>query len=529
MLEEEARMWRFTSTIRLLALLSLAACNGVIGTTDVEEQGGPTNDSFGSGSSPGTSSTNTTTIAARVVRLGLDEYANSIIAMFPNAGAVTAGFVSQSDARQAVYTRSDHQVVSELLAQDLSKAADAIASTAVQKIDTLLPCKPATAGEDACAKQFIDAFAPQAYRRPLGDDEKLSIFNLYKGTQSKAGFAAGIEDVISGVLQSAGFLYRTELGAQAANGVAQLEAHEIASELSYLILAGPPDRPLLSLADQNALSDPAAREAEARRLLALPGARSQFVRFVTEWTEMDRLSSSTKDPTVYAGFTDATKSTMLASAQQFVEQVLYGKDSSFRTLMTARLTDPARPGILTQSAFLAALSDKDQSSPVKRGAFVRRHALCEDLPPPPSNLMIVVPAPTSGQTTRERFGLHSASATCSACHSRIDPLGFALEAFDGVGAYRTTDDGKTVDASGQLVTESTNNDGPFTDAASFAERLAGSAQAQACMRRELFRFMSWQNGEGTEARFLAEETTDNMFEALVTFVRSDLFVTRGAK
>jgi len=244
---------------------------------------------------------------------------------------------------------------------------------------------------------------------------------------------------------------------------------------------------------------------------------------------MDRLSSSTKDPTVYAGFTDATKSTMLASAQQFVEQVLYGKDSSFRTLMTARLTDPARPGILTQSAFLAALSDKDQSSPVKRGAFVRRHALCEDLPPPPSNLMIVVPAPTSGQTTRERFGLHSASATCSACHSRIDPLGFALEAFDGVGAYRTTDDGKTVDASGQLVTESTNNDGPFTDAASFAERLAGSAQAQACMRRELFRFMSWQNGEGTEARFLAEATTDNMFEALVTFVRSDLFVTRGAK
>ena len=70
-----------------------------------------------------------------------------------------------------------------------------------------------------CAKQFIDAFAPQAYRRPLGDDEKLSIFNLYKGTQSKAGFAAGIEDVISGVLQSAGFLYRTELGAVAADGV----------------------------------------------------------------------------------------------------------------------------------------------------------------------------------------------------------------------------------------------------------------------------------------------------------------------
>src|SRR6185295_14135553 len=101
-------------------------------------------------------------------------------------------------------------------------------------------------------------FAPQAYRRPLTDDEKLAIFNLYKTAQSKSGFAAGIEDVISGVLQSAGFLYRTELGTATQGGVARLASHEIASELSYLILAGPPDKTLLGIADQNGLADAAS-------------------------------------------------------------------------------------------------------------------------------------------------------------------------------------------------------------------------------------------------------------------------------
>ena len=147
-------------------------------------------------------------------------------------------------------------------------------------------------------------------------------------------------------------------------------------------------------------------------------------------------------------------------------------------------------------------------------------------PAAPPDLVLVPPEHDETRTTRQRFERHSESPTCATCHAQIDPLGFAFEHYDGVGVYRSTDAGQPVDASGVLTTQSQDADGPFADAPTFLARLASSQQAQECLRREFFRFMSMQSGEETEAAFLTEVTVDDLEEALIRFVASDLFTVR---
>ena len=178
-------------------------------------------------------------LPARIVRLGLGEYERSVVALLDHGQGVVGGFVAASDARQSGYTRADSQVVGNMLAQDLFDAAEDLAAQAVADIGTILPCDPVALGEDECAREFIDTFGASAYRRPLTDEEATAIFGLYTRSRDVGGFEAGIEDVIAAVLQSASFLYRTELGPDGPGQNVRLDDFEAAAELSYLVTVVP--------------------------------------------------------------------------------------------------------------------------------------------------------------------------------------------------------------------------------------------------------------------------------------------------
>jgi hypothetical protein len=146
-----------------------------------------------------------------------------------------------------------------------------------------------------------------------------------------------------------------------------------------------------------------------------------------------------------------------------------------------------RSGLLTQASVLAVHADTQQTSPVKRGAFVRVHLLCQDLPPPPANANVMPPKPDPNVPTRVRFEQHRNDPACSGCHTLIDPLGFAFEGYDAIGKWRTTEAGVAVDASGD-ITGTRDANGPLTGALDLGRRLEGSSQARECVARQWFRF-----------------------------------------
>jgi hypothetical protein len=206
---------------------------------------------------------------------------------------------------------------------------------------------------------------------------------------------------------------------------------------------------------------------------------------------------------------------MLAETNQFTDYVVRQGDGLHGTLFTSNVgfpdgalfdvygaTRPAsyaagtpvplnqseRAGILTQAAFLARHSHRDQTSPVHRGLVVRENLLCQPIEPPPPDVANVPPPPSAATSTRERFAQHSSDDTCAGCHISMDPIGLGFEHYDALGAYRTIDGLGPVDATGELFEVDADLAGPFVGALELSSKLAGSRQVQHCVAAQWFRF-----------------------------------------
>ena len=381
-----------------------------------------------------------------------------------------------------------------------------------------MPCDPTKTGNDACAQQFISSFGLRAFRRPLTTDEGTTFFNLYTTGMTGGAFADGISLVIEAFLQSADFLYRVEATdpTAAATAVAPVAPYEMATRLSYFFWGTLPDATLLDAAAANQLATPAQVQAQVTRMMADPRGKTSVDNFHAEWLSTGVILGVDKDATMFPEFTDNIRSDMQQELTTFIDQVFWN-DGKFETLMTAPytyvnaelaafygLTPPAgttlgttfqkvmqdptqRAGIVTNPAILASNAKPNQTSPVLRGKFVREQFLCQQLPNPPANLVIVVPAVTPGSTTRQRFAMHESQATCAACHKLMDGMGLGFENYDPLGRWRTTDQGLPIDASGTII--STDDiDGAFVGGVQLATKLAGSIDVRQCLVREWFRF-----------------------------------------
>ncbi|HMJ54857.1 MAG TPA: DUF1592 domain-containing protein [Polyangiaceae bacterium] len=467
--------------------------------------------------SAGQATTQTRSGALPMRRLTRTEYSNTIRDLLGDTSNPAAQF-SLDDAVGPLLNNVASSV-NALMAEQYRDAAETLATRAVANLSLLVPCNPATAGEDACALQFIQTFARRAFRRPVDPAElaalqKLSA-NVYSDIGTKADFATRIRVVLSAILQAPSFLYRPQMGMPLldGSGVVQLDDYEVATRLSYFLWASTPDDALLAAADAKKLSTAPGVEAEVNRLIGDAKFARTVESFHTQWLGLDELGTLTKDSSVYPAFGDALREAMWTDVTMFVDDVVVKGDALLATLLSApvafvtpasaplygvaypgkgneavRVQLPAgqRAGLITQPSFLAVHANPNQGSPIKRGIAVRERLLCQGLPAPPADVP-APPAPRPGATTRERFAAHTSVPACAGCHTLMDPIGFGLENYDGLGRFRTMEEGLPVDSSGEL-TGAGSASGKFNGAVELAGRLAQSDEVRACVTSVWLRY-----------------------------------------
>jgi hypothetical protein len=488
-------------------------------------------------------------------RLTNREYNNTVRDLLGDATRPALQFPTDRDKTFAFRRAGDLAVQDATL---LRTAAEALAMAAVPKLTpngALLPCDPAS-GEDACAKAFIAKFGQRAFRRPVTNDETTRLTALYTAgrTTLKLGFAESLGLVIEGVLQSPAFLYHWEAPPADPNvhegAVIRLSPYQIASRLSYFLWGSMPDDALLAAAAAGQLDTAAGVTTAARRLLGDAKAKDTVSSFFADWLELDGLPDRTKSSTAYPDYNTAMQAAMLEETKTFVESVSFGGDGRLSTLLGAPYsyvnqtlgnlygmpvsgaalmkTDlPAgqRAGFLTQGAFLALTGNADGSNPVRRGKFVFEKLLCHELPPPPANVPNPKPA-SAGGTTRMRFAEHSQNACAKGCHQAMDPIGFAFENYDGVGKYRTMDNGMPVDATGSISLDGQVH--TFDNAIGLIGLLAQSPEVRRCFAGEWSRFALSRldtdkdaaSLQSTAAAFAADTATVQDLMAAVATMRS---------
>jgi hypothetical protein len=546
-------MWRWRST-GLGALLLVAACTGVIGDA-------------GSGSnvvSPAVS-TDSSPIR-RLRRLSNREYNNVVRDLLGDTSQPANHFIVDSYPNGYDNGSAGLAVQSDQVAA-YQAAAEALAAAAVTSnmSQLLAGCDVTQMGQQACLDSFLSTFAPRAYRRPLTSTELQRLRDVFAaGAQTTGGFVAGIQTVLEAILQSPQFLYREELGPQssapAPGVVVHLTDYEVASELSFLLTGSLPDAQLWSAVTHGQFHDVADHQREAKRLLGTPEAKAAMRTFMHEWMATDRLASLSKDPKFYPTFNAAMGASMATELDSFYDSVLWSGPGSLRELFMSNLSfadttlaslygvqtsgtgfQPVtldaqlRPGILSRAGYLAVHSDFDSSGPITRGVFALQSLLCLPPPSPPANVPPAIPAgdpKVQSLTTRQRFGQHVASAFCASCHTTIDGVGFGFEEFDGIGAYRTTENGLPVDSSGTIMGTG-EIDGPYQGVAQLAPKLAGSKHLVGCFVKQAYRYAMGQiePTDGTSLDVLAGSFSADtrITDLLLNIVSNPIFVARAAE
>jgi hypothetical protein len=403
--------------------------------------------------------------------------------------------------------------VSPTAAEKFETAAYDIAAQAMKEPlrSRHVTCAPAATVDETCARQTLTAIGLKAFRRPLTDTE-LGRFVGVSGSAATAlgDFYAGLEFGIAGILQSLPFLYRVEVGEPDPSNaqLRRFNSSELASRLSYLVWNTTPDAELLSKVTAGKDISTADLTAQVTRLLASPRAQEGIATFHSERFSLEGLTELVKDQEEFPQATATLGLAMQQEVQELVKYLVFTQRGDYRQLLTSRETfvngelgqlydlpasgsgftrvtfpaDSARSGLLTTAAFLAVNAGAVESSPTKRGKFVRETILCQTIPLPPPEVVTILPPDPTKRTMREKLAAHAVEASCAGCHKLMDPIGLAFEHFDAIGEYRADDDGAPLDVTGDL-------DGvAFADARALTELVAASPQAASCVVRNLYRY-----------------------------------------
>jgi hypothetical protein len=428
----------------------------------------------------------------------------------------------------------------------------------------VVSCAPKTAAEEkTCGATFIAEFGAKVFRRPLTAEEKADYGAFFEAERANADFKGAVQLTTEVLLQSPQFLYRIEQGDASAT-LAQadrigLTQYEIASRLSYLLWGSMPDKALFDAAAASGLGDAAAREAQARRMMADPRAGAMMVEFHRQWLDLDRLDKEPKDAATYPKYDDNLKSAIREESNRFVQKVMWQGPGTIAAFLTSTdavvnaplaalygVTAPAsgwgdvkldpsqRAGFLTRANFLASRAHALEGSPPLRAVFIRDRLLCMAPLAPPADANLSEPKATAGtaaMTNRQLFEARIAPATCKGCHTIINPMGYGLENYDAVGAYRSTDDGLPVDASGSIT--GTDVDGPFNGGVELSKKLAQSKTVQTCVAQNWFQYALGRDLATEDSCRLAKlnlalsDAGGDVRELLIALVKSPEFVYRN--
>ncbi len=330
-----------------------------------------------------------------------------------------------------------------------------------------------------CTPRIMTDLARRAFRRPVTTRELEKYITLAQSAQKEErsleeGLAVGIQ----AILVSPDFLFRLERdrpGTAAATAY-RITPHELATRLSYFLWASMPDTELRRAADAGTLRDPQILAVQVRRMLRDPKAHALAEQFGGQWLQFRALESLTRDRDKFPDFEDYLRLSMRRETELFIETIIRDDRSvldfingrySFLNERLARhygipnvsgpqfrqvdLTGTPRGGVLTQGSVLAVSSYATRTSPVLRGKWVLDNLLNAPPPEPPADVPNLDETKIgTAASMREQLEEHRKNAICASCHRRMDPLGFGLENFDAVGAWRTMEGKFPIDASGQL-------------------------------------------------------------------------------
>ncbi len=489
-------------------------------------------------------------------RLTRDQYVNAARDLLK--GTTVSPDVLSPDEQIGPFKTNVVGSVSDLVSLQYMEAAEGLAKAAMPKLDAIFPCDRMTAGDAGCADQFIDKVGLRIYRRPLTADEKARYKGGYTTHAAQGGYANGVRVILSVMLQSPNFLYQVEQGV-GTGAVVPLDSYSVASRLSFFLWSSMPDDALLGAAAGGQLNDPKALRTQAERMLKDPRAKRTLASFHEQWLGLGALPTLSKDLKAYPGFTATLRSSMAAETGDFADAVIREGDGRLATLFSAATSptaDPAlrklysagapgadgqvalpvreRSGLLTQAGFLATHAGTNQSSPVRRGVAIIKNVMCATLPDPPAGVNAVAPDPSPTLTTRQRFEEHEKSPSCSGCHKLIDGVGLGFENYDGMGTYRSTENGKTVDSRGELVIGDAATVGAFSDAVALAKKLSVSPDVATCTAKQWMRFALGRGEttadgcsvQGALAAFTGSQ--NNVRDLLTSITTTDAFRYRRA-
>jgi hypothetical protein len=360
--------------------------------------------------------------------------------------------------------------------------------------DRIFLCHPgagaaAGAQEQACAEKIISDLAHRAYRRPATADDLRQLLALYRRGVESGGFEVGVRLALQKILVSPEFIFRMEFDPPnaAPGSVYRISDVELASRLSFFLWSSIPDFELLAVAERGGLRDASVLEGQVRRMLADPRSRALVTNFAGQWLFLRNIARIQPDPAAFPSFDENLRQALGQETELLIESNLR-EDRSLVDLLTTdytfvnqrlaehygiagvygsefrrvAITDPKRKGLLGQASILAVTSYPDRTSPTIRGKWVLEQLLGLPPPPPPPNVpSLKEDASTRTLTMRQRMEQHRANPTCAVCHRAMDPLGFALENFDGLGRWRdsTGPGAGPIDATGVLP-DGTRFDGP---------------------------------------------------------------------
>jgi mono/diheme cytochrome c family protein len=352
----------------------------------------------------------------------------------------------------------------------------------------ILICKPGSpAEEDGCAGRILAQLARHAYRRPVTDADTRPLLAFYRQARGKGTFEYGIQKAVEAVLISPDFLFRVESDAAGKpGGNHRVSGVEMASRLSFFLWSSVPDDELLGLAEKGKLADPQVLKQQVERMLDDPKSKALTSNFAGQWLFIRNVETVRPDPGIFPDFDESLRASMRQESELFFDSIVR-ENRSAMDLLTANYTflndrlakhygipgiygsqfrrvelqgEAHRGGLLGQASILTVTSPPNRTSVVQRGKWLLDNLLgAPPAPPPPVPALEATTKGHPNLSLRAALELHRSNPACAGCHKPMDPLGFALENYNGIGEWRTEDGGSEIDATGKLP-DGTEFNGP---------------------------------------------------------------------
>ena len=461
-------------------------------------------------------------------RLTAVQYRNIVADVFGGSVVAPASLEPDSAVGGLIAVGATHTTISPWGVEQYENAAYSIAEQAMSDEASraaLVPCTPNDGADRGCIEAFVTTLGRRLWRRPLSAEELAAIADVTAdGATTLGDFYKGLELAIAALLQSPNFLFRVEIGKPSPEDATRrdYDPYEMATRLSFLFWNTSPDETLLDAAERGELDTADGLKAQAERLLASPRAAGGVRTFFMDLYGLHELDRLSKDPILFPHFSSDFGEAAREETLLVLDEIVFTKDADFRdffttneTFVTRRLAslygvkapvhegfgrvtlpiENRRRGFLGQASFLALRSHAVASSPTLRGKFIEEVLLCKFVPPPPVNVNTAIPEVSeTAKTLRDRLKQHLTDPSCTSCHLSMDTVGLGFENFDGVGKFRTVDNGEPIDSTGHV-------DGtPFSDSWELAELVREHPNLARCFVSNVYRYATGnENAPGERA------------------------------